>query len=37
MPTDAFVMTIVLIMGLIYFKAQKQIERSKEILSDEEE
>ena len=36
-PTDAIVMTIALIVGFIYFRAQKKTENSKEIQSDEEE
>ncbi len=36
-PTDAIVMTIALIVGFIYFRAQKKTENSKEIQSNEEE
>jgi len=36
-PTDAIVMTIVLIVGSIYFRTQKKTENSKEIQSDKEE
>ena len=36
-PTDAIVMTVVLIAGFIYFKMQKEDTKPKEIQSDEEE
>jgi hypothetical protein len=36
-PTDALVMTIVLIVGFIYFRMQKEATKPKEIQSDEEE
>ena len=36
-PTDAIVMTVVLIAGFIYFKMQKEGRKPKEIESDEEE
>ena len=36
-PTDAIVMTVVLIAGFIYFKMQKEDTKPKEIESDEEE
>ena len=36
-PTDAIVMTVVLIAGFIYFKMQKEDMKPKEIESDEEE
>ena len=36
-PTDAIVMTIALIVGFIYFRAQKKTGNPKEIQSDEEE
>ena len=35
-PTDAIVMTVVLIAGFIYFKLQKEDTKPKEIESDEE-
>ena len=37
MPTDAIVMTVVLIAGFIYFIMQKEDTKPKEIESDEEE
>ena len=36
-PTDAIVMTVVLIAGFIYFKMQKENSKPKETQSDEEE
>ena len=36
-PTDAIVMTLVLIAGFIYFKMQKENVNPKESQSDEEE
>tara|TARA_Y100001935_G_C17265212_1_gene488774 strand:+ start:201 stop:320 length:120 start_codon:yes stop_codon:yes gene_type:complete len=36
-PTDAIVMTIALIVGFIYFRAQKKLKNFIEIQSDEEE
>jgi hypothetical protein len=36
-PTDAIVMTVVLIAGFIYFKMQKENTKPKETQSDEEE
>ena len=36
-PTDAIVMTVVLITSFIYFKMQKEDTKPKEIESDEEE
>ena len=36
-PTDAIVMTVVLIAGFIYFIMQKEDTKPKEIESDEEE
>ena len=36
-PTDAIVMTVVLITGFIYFKMLKEDSKPKEIQSDEEE
>ena len=36
-PTDAIVMTVVLIAGFIYFKMQKENKKPKETQSDEEE
>ena len=36
-PTDAIVMTVVLIAGFVYFKIQKEDTKPKEIESDEEE
>jgi len=35
-PTDAIVMTVVLIAGFIYFKNQKEDTKPKEIQSDED-
>jgi len=35
-PTDAIVMTVVLIAGFIYFKMQKEDTKPKEIQSDED-
>ena len=36
-PTDAIVMTVVLIAGFIYFRMQKEDTKPKGIESDEEE
>ena len=36
-PTDAIVMTVVLIAGFIYFKMKKEDTKPKEIELDEEE
>ena len=35
-PTDAIVMTVVLIAGFIYFKMEKEDTKPKEIQSDED-
>ena len=36
-PTDAILLTVALIVGFIYFRAQKKTENSIEIQSGEEE